>query len=128
MKTLVVVVSNTIALAVSEYVVPGFIINPELSEVERIFIFLVGGLILGILNSVLKPFLLLIALPAILLSLGLGLLLLNMALLWILDVIIPDLSITGFWSYFWAVILIGLVNITIQRMTSPPKKLYGHDI
>jgi len=35
----------------------------------------------------------------------------NMFLLWILSYLIPELVISGFWSYFWGVLIISLVNI-----------------
>lgn len=87
---------------------------------------LLVALILGLLNAVLRPLLVLGALPAIIMTLGLGLILINTALLgltaWIagqFDRIV--FSIDGFWPALWGAILISLVGFIITRFISPER-------
>ncbi len=87
---------------------------------------LLVALILGLLNAVLKPLLVLGALPALILTLGLGLILINTALLaltaWIAGKF-DDIrfAIDGFWSALFGAILISLVSFLITRFIRPDR-------
>jgi len=72
---------------------------------------LIAGLILGLINVFIKPILKLISFPLLILSLGLFTLVINMALLWLLEYFVAELTITGLWSYFWGSLIISLVNL-----------------
>jgi putative membrane protein len=68
--------------------------------------YIIGAAVLGIANSVIKPVLALITLPLIILTLGLFLLVINIAMVGIA----PNFSIHGFWTYVGTVVIIWLVN------------------
>ena len=72
---------------------------------------LLAGCVLGLINFFIRPILKIISAPLIILSLGLFTLVINIFLLWVLTYLVPELVITGFWSYFWGVLIISLVNI-----------------
>ena len=87
---------------------------------------LVVAFILGLLNVYLKPLLVIGALPAVVLTLGLGLILINAALLaltaWIagkFDSI--DFSIDGFWDALLGAVLISLVSFVLTRIVKPDR-------
>lgn len=87
---------------------------------------LLVALILGVLNAILRPILVLSALPGIILTLGIGLILINTLLLgitaWIagkFDSI--DFAIDGFWAAFFGAILISLTNFVITRFVRPDR-------
>lgn len=87
---------------------------------------LLVALILGLLNAFLKPLLVLGALPALLLTLGLFLVLINTALLaltaWIagkFDSI--HFSIDGFWDALLGAIVISLVTFAVTRFIRPDR-------
>src|SRR5919201_6327347 len=61
--------------------------------------FLIGAAVLGIANSVIKPIVALLTLPLIILTLGLFLLVINIAMIALAEWIAPNFSIDGFWSY-----------------------------
>jgi len=73
--------------------------------------YLIGAAVLGIANGIIKPVLALLTLPLIILTLGLFLLLINIAMLALAEWIAPDFSITGFWTYVGTVVIIWLVNV-----------------
>lgn len=82
------------------------------------------ALILGLLNAYLKPLLVLSALPGIVLSLGLLLILINTLLLAITAWIAGKVngiafSIDGFWSAFFGAIIISLVSFLLTRFINP---------
>ena len=72
--------------------------------------YIIGAAVLGIANTVIKPILTLITLPLIILTLGLFLLVINIAMVALAEWIAPDFSIDGFWTYVGTVVIVWLVN------------------
>jgi putative membrane protein len=72
--------------------------------------YIIGAAVLGIANAVIKPILTLITLPLIILTLGLFLLVINIAMLALAEWIAPNFSIDGFWTYVGTVVIVWLVN------------------
>ena len=72
--------------------------------------YIIGAAVLGIANSVIKPILTFITLPLIILTLGLFLLVINIAMVALAEWIAPNFSIDGFWSYVGTVVIVWLVN------------------
>jgi putative membrane protein len=72
--------------------------------------YVIGAAVLGIANSVIKPILTLITLPLIIITLGLFLLVINIAMVALAEWIAPNFSIDGFWTYVGTVVIIWLVN------------------
>ena len=71
---------------------------------------LFAAIVLGVINTLLKPVLVILSIPLIIITLGLFLLLLNIALLGLTDWIVSDFDIEGFWTYVGCVFVIWLVN------------------
>jgi len=105
MKFIVQILVNTVAIFLADYLVPGIIFE---GDILTLFI---AGLLLGLINFFIKPIAKLISAPLIVISLGLFIVVINIALLWLLEYFISELTIIGFWSYFWGVIIISFVNI-----------------
>ena len=72
--------------------------------------FLIGGAVLGIANAILKPLLATLTLPLIIVTLGLFLLVINIAMVALAEWIAPNFSIDGFWTYVGTVVVVWLVN------------------
>ena len=72
--------------------------------------------VLGVLNSVVKPVLVVLSIPFLLLTLGIFLLVINMAVLWITDLLLNGFDVEGFWTYVGAVVILWLVNAIIDRV------------
>ena len=105
MRFIVQILVNALAIFVADYLIEGIIFEGDLITL------FIAGLLLGLINFILKPILKLISAPLIALSLGLFIIIINIALLWLLEYFVPELTIVGFWSYFWGVLIISLVNI-----------------
>jgi putative membrane protein len=69
-----------------------------------------AALLLGIVNAIVRPIVVLLTLPATLLTLGLFLLVVNAAMLGLVAAFLPGFSIAGFWPAFWAAIIVSLVS------------------
>jgi putative membrane protein len=102
---------NAIALWVADWLFDGVTIDGWWN-------LLIAAAIFGIINTLLKPVLVLFSIPLILLTLGLFLLLINIALLALTDWIAGDgFDIDGFWTYVGTVIVVWLVNTVLGVFT-----------
>jgi len=76
-------------------------------------IFLVLGIVLGLLNYFLKPLLKTLALPLEIITLGLFTIVINMAILWLLDVMFDELYIPLFLPLLYTALIIWGLNVII---------------
>ena len=77
---------------------------------------LIAAAVLGVINTLLKPILVLLSIPLIVVTLGLFLLLMNIALLALTQWIVSDFDISGFWNYVGSVFVIWLVNTVLSQL------------
>ena len=89
MGILIGIVCNAVALYVTTLVVPGIAFTGNL-----LTLFL-GGLILGIFNLIVRPIAMLLALPLLIITLGLFYFVLNGLLLWLAAAFLPGYSVNG---------------------------------
>ena len=93
---------NALALLAVAYIVPGF-------HVASFYTALIVALILGIVNAVIRPILLLLTLPVTILTLGLFALILNALLILFVSTIVKGFSIDGFGAAFVGGTLLWLI-------------------
>jgi putative membrane protein len=85
-------------------------------EIGRWGSLLLGAAVLGVANAIVKPILVLLTLPLILLTLGLAYFAINVAMLALAEWVAPDFSIDGFWTYVGATIVVWLVNWILSSL------------
>ena len=83
-------------------------------EIGRWGSVLIGAAVLGIANAVVKPVLTVLALPLIVVTLGLAYFAINVAMLALAEWVASDFSINGFWTYVGATIVVWLVNLILN--------------
>lgn len=71
---------------------------------------LLAGVLLGIVNAVVKPIVVLLTLPFTLLTLGLFLLVINAAMLGLVAALLPGMQIAGFGAAFLAALIVTVVS------------------
>jgi len=71
---------------------------------------LLAAVLLGACNALVRPLLILLTLPATLLSLGLFLLVINAVVLSLVAWMLPGFSIDGFWPAFFGAMVVGLTG------------------
>jgi len=86
-------------------------------------VFLLLGIILGLLNYFVKPILDVITMPLRIITLGLFSLVINIALLWILDIIFNELSIPLWLPLLYTSFIIWTLNIIIYRIFTQSNKI-----
>ena len=101
MRFLARLVLNGVAIVLAAWVLPGLHVTGPLAA-------LVAGAILGFVNAIVRPVLLLLTLPLTLITLGLFIFVLNALCFWLTAALVPGFDIDGFW---WAVLGALLVSI-----------------
>ncbi|MGB4758632.1 MAG: phage holin family protein [Candidatus Saccharimonadales bacterium] len=76
-------------------------------------VIIVAGLILAIINTIIKPILVILSLPAILLTLGLFMLVINGLTVALTGYLYEPLNVGSFWAALFAGIIIGIVNYLV---------------
>ncbi len=102
-------IATTIAVAVAEHLLAGMYADGWMSLI-------VAALLLGVINAVIRPIMLLLSLPFILVTLGFFILVVNALMLWIVGVIVPGFHVDGFWTAFFGSIIIGIVNWALSAV------------
>src|SRR2546423_14138228 len=102
---------NTMAVLVAVYIVRGIHYKKPLDLVA-------ASLLLGILNAVLRPFLLFLALPLLIFTLGLFMLVINALMLYFVGFLLkPSFYVDGFASAFWGALIISIVSLVLNSLT-----------
>ncbi len=101
--TLLQLISTSVALLVADYLMDSI-------RFEQPWVAIITAVVLALLNTFLKPLLVLLTIPATLLTLGIFLLVINAAILMIADQLVEGFVIEGFWSAVLLTIFISLVN------------------
>lgn len=93
----------TIAVLAASYVVPGI-------EVTGFGVALVAALLLGLVNIFIRPLLVILTLPATIMTLGFFLLIINALLLTFVAWLVSGFAVAGFWSALIGSIFISIVS------------------
>jgi putative membrane protein len=87
----------------------------EYDQSQGFFLFFWAGLVLSLVNVILKPIIVILSLPAILLTLGLFTLIVNGFMVWIAAHLVAGLTIT-FWSAVLAGMVVSLINYVLTSL------------
>jgi putative membrane protein len=98
---------NAVHLLIVAYTLPGITVSSFGSA-------LIAALVLGLLNAVVKPVLVLLTLPLTVVTLGLFLFVLNALVFWLAGSILRGFQVDGFW---WAVIGAIVYSIVSTALT-----------
>jgi putative membrane protein len=100
--------ANGVAIYLTTRIVPGISVPDFLGA-------LLAALVLGIVNAVIRPVVLLLTLPLNILTLGLFTLLVNTLMLYLVAAITP-LHIAGFWPAFLGALVISAISVILTRI------------
>lgn len=98
-----------LSLFIVEKIVPGFYVDSFWTAV-------VVAVVLGIINTFIKPILQIIALPISIATLGISAFLINVGLLMLVGAIVPGFEIAGFWVAVIASVAITMVNWFLNKL------------
>lgn len=81
-----------------------------------------AGVVFMLGNIYLKPVLVVLGIPFIVLTLGIGLFLINMLMVWLTAVIVPGFDASGFWPIAKAAVVIWLTNMLLTGLWPKPSR------
>ena len=109
MRLLLVWVLNAIALLGVAYIYPGVQVEDWKSAA-------IAALVLGLVNTLVKPILVLLTLPVTILTLGLFLVVLNAVLFWGVAEMLPGFNVSGFWAAVLGAILYSVIGWALSTL------------
>lgn len=80
---------------------------------------LIAALLLGIVNAIVRPVLVILTLPITIVTLGLFLFVVNAAMLGLVAWLLPGFTLTGFWAALWASVVVSLVSWIASSFIGP---------
>jgi putative membrane protein len=89
---------------------------------DRFWILIVAGLVFALVNLVVRPIVILLALPAVIVTLGIALLFVNALMLYLTDKIVPPFEVDGFWTLVGGALLVWAVNMVVHAVVEPDRK------
>lgn len=95
---------NSAALVGIAYIVPGF-------YVDSIWVAILAALVLGLVNALVRPILVVLTLPITVLTLGLFLIVINGLMLWLAASIIPGFDISSFFVAMFGALILWAVSM-----------------
>ena len=104
MFLLIRLVINIVAILIISY------LFPKVIRVDGFWAALIAAFLLGIVNAILRPILVLLTLPITILTLGLFLLVINGLMLWLVSAFVKGFQVNGFWGAVLGSILISIVS------------------
>jgi putative membrane protein len=116
MKTIIHWVLSTLAVIITAYLLPA-----DAIYLKSFFVALVVAVILGLLNTIIRPILIIITLPLEILTLGLFTFVINAGLVLLTSAIVPGFHVSNFW---WALVfslVLSLIGAAL-RLFEPSKK------
>ncbi len=91
---------------------------PSIS-VDSFYTALITALILGLVNAIIRPVLVLLTLPITIVTLGLFILVINALMFWFVASFVEGFRVAGFWSAFWGAIVYGILSMVFTAVLMP---------
>jgi putative membrane protein len=108
---LIRVLVNGVAIYLVAQIVPGITVDGVLTAVG-------AGLVLGLINAIVRPILIVLTLPVTLLTLGLFLFVLNAFCLWLTSQLVRGFEVHGLWAALFGALLVSVVSWLLSAFVS----------
>jgi putative membrane protein len=119
LRILLVWLINALALLTVAYLMPSI-------RVDTFGTALVAAVVLGLVNAVIRPILILLTLPATILSLGLFIFVINGLLFWLVGSYLQGFTVAGFWSGLFGAIIYSIVCWALSAVLLPGRRVHIH--
>lgn len=104
---------GVLALYLASLLVPGVEIQGTFENQIKTVLF--AGVFLGLVNFFIKPIVNLITFPLRLITFGLFGLVVNMVMIWLVDIFFPQVNIEGLGALFWTAIIVWFLTLIFVR-------------
>jgi putative membrane protein len=109
MRLLLLWILNAVALLAVTWLLPSI-------QVSGFGAALIAALVLGFINTLVRPVLALLTLPITVLTLGIFYLVLNGLLFWLASALLPGFHVEGFWSAVFGAVLYGVITWALSSL------------
>ena len=116
LRLLAVWLINALALLAVAYVLPGIAVADFTTA-------MVAALVLGLVNALIRPVLILLTLPATILTLGLFIFVINGLLFWMVGSWLQGFTVSGFWWGFLGAIVYSIVSWALSAALLPERRV-----
>lgn len=106
---------STIAVMVTSYLLPGVSLDSFLTA-------LATALLIGLLNTIVKPLLILFTIPVTLITFGLFLLVINASIIMMASNLLRGFHVEGFWYALLFSIIMSVLTTVLESMISSDYK------
>jgi len=117
LRLLIVWLINALALLTVAYVLPGIRVADFGSA-------MIAAVVLGLVNAVIRPILILLTLPATILTLGLFIFVINGLLFWFVGSYLEGFTVAGFWWGFFGAIVYSVVSWALSSVLLPARRVH----
>ena len=114
MRLILLWILNAVALLAVAYLLPSI-------RIDSFGAALLAALLLGLINAVVRPFLVVLTLPVTVLTLGLFIFVLNGLIFWLAGSLIEGFAVGGFWPAVIGSVLYSIVSWALSSLLVPDK-------
>ena len=115
MRFLARVLLNALAIGVAAWLVPGV-------QLSGLFPAIIAGILLGFVNALVRPILILLTLPFTLVTLGLFLFIVNAICFALTAALVPGFDLTGFFAASFGALVVTLVSWAVSALITDARK------
>ena len=107
---------NALALLALPYLMPSV-------QVDSFFTAVIAALLLGLVNTLIRPILVLLTLPVTVVTLGLFVFVINALCFWFVASFVKGFTVAGFWSAFFGAIVYALISWAASALVFGPPRV-----
>ncbi len=115
MRLILTWIINAVALLALPYIFSSINVDSFLTAI-------VVAIVLGFINAIIRPILIVLTLPATILTLGLFIFVINGLLFWAVGSFVPSFHVGGFWSGVFGAIVYSIISWALSSIIMPSKK------
>jgi putative membrane protein len=100
---------SAFSVMATAYIVPGV-------HVANFWSAFIAALVIGLINALIRPLIILLTLPVNILTLGLFTLVINALMFWLASSIVKGFDVANFWAAFWGALVFWLVSWLVNGL------------
>ena len=109
MRLLLTWLINALALLAIKYILPSITVDSFVTA-------LIVAVVLGLINTLIRPIFVLLTLPVTILTLGLFLFVINGLLFWAVGSFVPGFHVAGFWAGVFGAIIYSIISWALSSL------------
>ena len=109
MRLLLTWLINALALLALKYIMPSITVDSFITA-------LIVAIVLGFINTLIRPIFVILTLPVTILTLGLFIFVINGLLFWAVGSFVPGFHVDGFWSGVFGAIIYSIISWALSAL------------